>query len=695
VKGRVKKKDPFSLLGVGMGGAGGPVSLMGANANLLPFAILGSKFGLSVTSGFRPGSITSSGNLSYHAMGRALDIGGGGGQMLAFAKAMAGLFGSRLKELIHTPLGFSIKDGRRVAPYAQADHYDHVHVAMQTGGMMVPGAGSGDKVHMQAMVEPGESVFVLNRNATSELQNLEALNRAVPRFQKGGNLLAGLDRVFPAHYLGQPGKQLSSDQVRAVAERWGGLSPARALQADQITIGESSRHPGIIGQDPGGTLGIGLWQITRGVQGALGKQWIDSRGGDTGMRNPRRNAEVMSLMSNRGASWSNWFGTRYLQPLQHNVQSVFGTAGAAGDGAKIRKRNGKLRSVFTKLRGVDMPEWLGPSMKTLRQRIGLFTKAAEVAGDMASRAEQLGTVVGGKDQTGWLNDQLSHLFALRNVLVDAESLVQARRDAYSKAIERAEKRLKRIQDEIEEAAKRRRKLVRELGVERKRPKPNRRKIRDLSRQVDLIDIRQGQRVAERKTLRGQIPDWKKSRSTLNTRRGDLLTTLDDVQGVGSPTVRLPVLPRVGVLGGQILDVQLQLRDAQQRITDSSNQVSDGPGDEVLRQLLRESNLRFLASQRQYQVFRDFDRTSGLQQFATGGIVQGRIGEPLPVIAHAGEGVFTREQMAAMGSPNVAVDVVINGDVVNVPAGKRPVEVRTRDIRGSNRAPLPGAGGGRF
>jgi hypothetical protein len=34
-----------------------------------------------------------------------------------------------LLELIHTPLGFSYKNGQQVAPYAQGGHYNHVHVA--------------------------------------------------------------------------------------------------------------------------------------------------------------------------------------------------------------------------------------------------------------------------------------------------------------------------------------------------------------------------------------------------------------------------------------------------------------------------------------------------------------------------------------------------------------------------------------
>jgi hypothetical protein len=56
--------------------------------------------------------------------------------MMQFAQYMASTYGSNLKELIYTPLGFSIKNGQRVAPYAQGSHYNHVHVAYAMGAGM-------------------------------------------------------------------------------------------------------------------------------------------------------------------------------------------------------------------------------------------------------------------------------------------------------------------------------------------------------------------------------------------------------------------------------------------------------------------------------------------------------------------------------------------------------------------------------
>lgn len=61
----------------------------------------------------------------------------------------------------------------------------------QHGGIVVPGGGSGDTVPLTAMVEPGEVVHVLNRNASKKLSQLESLNKAVPRFQHGGTFSSG------------------------------------------------------------------------------------------------------------------------------------------------------------------------------------------------------------------------------------------------------------------------------------------------------------------------------------------------------------------------------------------------------------------------------------------------------------------------------------------------------------------------
>lgn len=100
-------------------------------------AIAGSaiqRFGGMITSGYRPGAITSSGNKSYHSdpNNPAMDF--VGSRMTAAAGWIASTFGSKVRELIHTPLGFGIKHGAKVPLSYFSDavnrgHYNHVHVA--------------------------------------------------------------------------------------------------------------------------------------------------------------------------------------------------------------------------------------------------------------------------------------------------------------------------------------------------------------------------------------------------------------------------------------------------------------------------------------------------------------------------------------------------------------------------------------
>jgi hypothetical protein len=159
-----------------------------AGSGLNAFNGLAQRFGVGIGSGVRPGSITSSGNLSWHARGRARDFPGSAPNMMAFAKFLASVYGSKLLELIYTPLGFSIKNGQRVAPYAQKDHYDHVHVAMQQGGRL-------DKptVTLAGEDAPAFSEFFISTNPRFRKRSIALLSEAARRvggrfeaFESGG-----------------------------------------------------------------------------------------------------------------------------------------------------------------------------------------------------------------------------------------------------------------------------------------------------------------------------------------------------------------------------------------------------------------------------------------------------------------------------------------------------------------------------
>lgn len=229
---RVNRLHPEDLTGGVLGGS--PFGPLGSTKGSLGrLKAISARMGLSAGRG--PGQGFRAGDPGYHGVGRAFDSSGPAGQMMAFARHMAKNFGGKLLELIYSPLGFSIKNGRRVPPYAVADHYDHVHVAAQRGAM-VPGSGTGDRVG--ALLEPGEGI--INKKAVAAMGGraaIDTINRSVPRFQAGGVV----GRVVAA----ARGAGFKGNLLRTMAA---------------IAMGESGGNPRARGD---GGQSHGLWQIYR------------------------------------------------------------------------------------------------------------------------------------------------------------------------------------------------------------------------------------------------------------------------------------------------------------------------------------------------------------------------------------------------------------------------------------------------
>ncbi|WP_372728977.1 phage tail tape measure protein [Nocardioides sp.] len=100
-------------------------------------ALRGQFPGLALNSGFRPGSITATGNLSYHASGRAVDV---PPRADVFEWIYKNYFG-QTKELIYSPAGKrQIWNGKHhmYSEPTRGDHWDHVHWAMAQGGILNP-----------------------------------------------------------------------------------------------------------------------------------------------------------------------------------------------------------------------------------------------------------------------------------------------------------------------------------------------------------------------------------------------------------------------------------------------------------------------------------------------------------------------------------------------------------------------------
>jgi hypothetical protein len=266
------------------GGAFGG-SLMGARPSLRPFAAVGSRFGLHVTDGKRPaGTTTVSGGVSYHSTGEAIDMGDGRGpdsNKLAYFKYMKSRFGGRLAELIYTPGGAGIKDGRpfNYTGAVAAEHYDHVHVAFDSG---VPGVGDG----------PGR-----------------------PRGRYAGDGIGFTATAKLAESVGLPGVTFA-----------------------QIAHGESTYDPKAIGHDPGGTTGYGLFQITSGYNDDI----IAKYGGPHALLNAHTNALAARDVWRRQGP-SAWHGTKYVTGW--NLHYGGGKGGSSGSGASaVRLTPGQKRA---------------------------------------------------------------------------------------------------------------------------------------------------------------------------------------------------------------------------------------------------------------------------------------------------------------------------------------------------------------
>lgn len=134
----------FGAAGRGVGsaaaGALGAGSFAGlANGISAVLADLRSVFGaVGVISGYRPGARTLSGNVSYHASGRAIDI----APVLGWAQYLRWAWGPRLRELITPWNALNILNGRphtyTGAVWAQhnfAGGNAHIHAALDDGGL--------------------------------------------------------------------------------------------------------------------------------------------------------------------------------------------------------------------------------------------------------------------------------------------------------------------------------------------------------------------------------------------------------------------------------------------------------------------------------------------------------------------------------------------------------------------------------
>lgn len=182
----------------GAGGAAGALS--GAGGYRWQMDVLRRIFpGLALISGFRPGAITATGNRSYHASGRAVDV---PPRMDVFNWIRAN-YGASSKELIFSPAGGRQMHNGQPHVYTgvtRANHWDHVHWAYDQGGPLYPGTtvaqnntGRPELVLTQDQLSAlGGGGVTINGSVTVQANDPEEFLRALQQqARRGPRRLAG------------------------------------------------------------------------------------------------------------------------------------------------------------------------------------------------------------------------------------------------------------------------------------------------------------------------------------------------------------------------------------------------------------------------------------------------------------------------------------------------------------------------
>lgn len=309
----------------GRGGRASYPDAMGALPGLDALAaIIQQKFGLSVTSGLRPGAITSSGNLSDHGWGGAIDVSNGvtTPEMDAANAWLVASLGPALKQILYRTM-------------VGGNHYDHIHVALNESyannadallrvlgggvgltGAMAAGGGAAapvqqlafDKIQQQTKGK-GYPGAMAQRGMDVQAKGMqEKINKELRRRGGGGGAVAtgplrSYDRMF-----GLGNEQTLPFNIIAQIAQSAGLP---GVTFAQISQGESGYRPGAVGDDAaagyGNTFGYGLWQITSGWNDEL----IARMGGPAAMTNPFINARAAKEIYDAQGLGA-WYGDQFV-----------------------------------------------------------------------------------------------------------------------------------------------------------------------------------------------------------------------------------------------------------------------------------------------------------------------------------------------------------------------------------------------
>jgi uncharacterized membrane protein YgcG len=173
------------------------------------------------------------------------------------------------------------------------------------------------------------------------------------------------------------------DEAASLVKRVGGTTAEARALSTKIT-GESGGDPKAVGHDPGGTTGLGLWQMTTGVGN---DDLIAKHGGEQAMLRPKPNARA-ALELYRGGGIGNWYAPSNApgnprggkRPARKDLK-VLAKASAAGIKTAMPKPKAKPKDKPKKKPG----PWAG-SQKAVLSKVPEATRP-EGRGDKRTPAE--------------------------------------------------------------------------------------------------------------------------------------------------------------------------------------------------------------------------------------------------------------------------------------------------------------------
>jgi hypothetical protein len=589
-------------------------------------------------------------------------------------------------------------------PETWAAHANHIHTAVADGTVI------------QALKPIARQIL---KGPNGPLKDFG--QAAIDKVWKVASKLAGRSGGFNDNFK-VPAGVLDKGQLKNL---WHKVNPrtgdANTMAA--IAMAESGGNPGVTN-----SIGArGLWQIIPSTAAAYGLNYAK-------LTDPVENAlGAAKVLRGQGLSaWQTYTEGTYTQYLKRGgLLDLIGLAGGGGGKEKglgpfvargvtadfkstyLKKIKGRLKTI--KAAGISKG-LLGKLMGT-DNLVETFSEYASNAGALTTEGPNGEEVLGefqGQHEDHWLEETLSNLLTLRNLLLRAKEQVEAVRKQIAAQLKVAFERVKQVKEAIQKEQQRRNKLMQELSqtrdaIEKTKNKDEKRALRlharDLQDKVAQLDSQQGDRRLTLSQLVGKlIPGLKDKKSELGEtitdilgQGGDKFMGLSRVQGLNGPTNVITGVPPIGLLGGEVLSVQQRLRELGLQ-SKKGGEDDDSERADIFERLFRNEQQRRFASDSQKVVLEGWDQLrqgimAGLPKFHSGGIVPGPRGVERPVMALGGEGFFTEEQMAAMGGGIGPNHLVIEQLIVH-PDGTATAQTGGRDFDAEVRRVLrqsPGTG----